>query len=57
MPPPEIKTQENVFFDEQGNEIKREIVEIFEPTIEELITQVEAELWEKLEELRNLKSQ
>ena len=57
MPPPEIKTQENVFFDEQGNEIKREIVEVFEPTIEELITQVEAELWEKLEELRNLKSQ
>ena len=57
MPPPEIKTQENVFFDEQGNEIKREIVEIFEPTTEELIAQVEAELWEKLEELRNLKSQ
>ena len=57
MLPPEIKTQENVFFDEQGNEIKREIVEIFEPTTEELIAQVEAELWEKLEELRNLKSQ
>ena len=57
MPTHELKTQENVFFDEQGKEIKREIVEIFEPTIKGLITQVEAELWEKLEELRNLKSQ
>ena len=44
-------------YDEKGILIEVEKIEVPEQTNEDLVKQIESELWAKLEELRNLKSQ